>query len=197
MSRLPVIVALLLVTSPALADEVAPAPSPSAAPIVLGGQPSHDVVSVVVPEGAPLVVETTESLNSYSAHTNERIRYRITQDFILGGYLIAKAGDTAEGMVQEGQQGDGGGFYGIGWKAANLRVSVDRVFTYCGSTLEVSFDRSEYRRRQGLFGSNKDVRVIKGQKYAPIVDHTQTVCATKTDAVAAPIGDDVLRPDKG
>jgi len=150
----------------------------------------------MLPKDAMLVVATTESLNSYSAHEGERIRYQVTQDFIVGGYLISKAGDIAEGQVEEGQAGDTGAF-DIGYKAANLRVSVDRLYTFCGSTIEPSFDRSEYRRRQGLFGSNKDVTVVKGQKYGPIVDHPQQACAVKTDEQPQPVGSDVLLSDKG
>jgi hypothetical protein len=180
-----------------VAQMPASSPAPTATPIVLQAQAIPGLVNVVVPKDAMLVVKTTESLNSYSAHQGERIRYEVVQDFIVSGYLIAKAGDIAEGSVQEGQQGDSGGFYGIGWKAANLRVSVDRVFTFCGATIQLNFDRSEYRRRQGIFGAHKDVEIIKGQKYAPMVDHPQTACAVKTDEQAAPIGDDVLKADKG
>ena len=115
---------------------------------------------------------------------------------MVSGYLIAKAGDIAEGAVEEGQNGDEG-FIGIGYKAANLRLSVDKLFTYCGSTLELAFDRSEYRRRQGAFGSHKDVEVVKGQKYAPVIDHPQQACAIKTDAQPIPIPTDALKADKG
>lgn len=186
-----------LLQSSVLAQTSQPSPAPSSTPIVLQTQQIPGLVNVVVPKDVMLVVKTTESLNSYSAHQGERIRYEVAQDFIVDGYLIAKAGDIAEGSVQEGQQGDSGGFYGIGWKAANLRVSVDRVFTYCGSTIQLNFDRSEYRRRQGLFGAHKDVEVVKGQKYAPTIDHPQTACAVKTDERPSSIGDDVLKTDKG
>lgn len=158
--------------------------------------PIPGVVTVNLPKDIPLVVETAESINSYSAATGERVKYRVLQDFVVAGYLIAKAGDEAEGMVQEGQQGKAG-FYGIGYKAANLRVSVDKIYTFCGSTLQVDFDRSEYRRRQGFMGSNKDVGIVKGQQYVPIVDHPQQVCAVRTDEKALPIPKDALHADKG
>ena len=171
-------------------------PSPSASVVDLA-TPIPGMVTVMIPKDEMLVVKTLQSLNSYSAHTGERIRYEIVQDFIVAGYLIAKSGDIAEGSVQEGQSGNAGGFYGIGYKAANLRVSIDRVYTFCGSTIELAFDRSEYRRRQGLFGSNKDVTIIKGQEYVPIVDHPQQACAVRTDAAAQPIPGGAIRADKG
>jgi len=171
------------------------APSVSPTPIVLEAKPLIGVVQVVVPKDESIVVRTTQGINSYSAATGEKIRYEIAQDFVVSGYLIAKAGDIAEGQVEEGQKGSSGGPYGIGYHAANLRVSVDRVYTFCGSTLELAFDRSEYRRRQGLWGSHQDVEIIKGQKYAASVDHPQTACAVKTDEQPQPIGSDVITSD--
>jgi len=170
-------------------------PAPETSVINLA-TPIPGVVTVNLPKGIPLVVETAESINSYSAATGEKIKYRVMQDFVVGGYLVAKAGDEAEGLVKEGQQGQAG-FYGIGYKAANLRISVDKIYTFCGSTLQVDFDRSEYRRRQGFMGSNKDVDVVKGQRYVPVVDHPQQVCAVKTDEATLPIPKDALQPDKG
>ncbi|MGZ3506361.1 MAG: hypothetical protein ACXWNZ_18185 [Vulcanimicrobiaceae bacterium] len=149
-------------------------------------------VTVLVPKDQLLVVRTSSVLNSYSAKLGEKIRYVVVQDFIVNGYLIAKAGDAAESQVQEGQAGETG-IYGFGQKAANLRVSVDQVYTYCGDTLLVDFDRSEYRRTQGFLGSHKDVEIAKGQKYVPFVDHPQKVCAMPTTQTSLPIPQDALR----
>jgi hypothetical protein len=150
-------------------------------------------VTVFVPKGTLAVVRTTRAYNSYSAHTGEKIEYELVQDLIVNGYVVAKAGDAAEGMVQEGQAGDAGGFYGIGYKAANLRVSIDAIYNFCGDTLHTDFDRSEYRRRQGLFGSNKDVEVIKGQMYVPVVNRPQKVCGEPTSAPPLPIPSDAIQ----
>lgn len=178
---------------PALAQDATPRTQPS---VIDLATPIPGLVTVNLPNNIPLLVETAESINSYSANTGETIKYRVAQDFVVAGYLIAKAGDAAVGAVQEGQQGKAG-FYGIGYQAANLRISVDKIYTYCGSTLQVDFDRSEYRRRQGAFGSKKDVGIVKGQKYVPTVDHPQQVCAVKTDEPSLPIPKDALQSDKG
>jgi len=95
------------------AAPVAPAPAPS--PLYL------------VPRDTPIVVRTKYSESSYSAKTGAKIRYIVTQDAIVDGQLIAKAGDTADGQVEEGQNGESGNLFGGGFKAANLRVSVDNV----------------------------------------------------------------------
>jgi len=133
-----------------------------------------------------------QSYNSYSAKTGGKVRYEVVQDVIVNGHVVAKAGDTAQGAIQEGQAGETGVF-GIGFKGANLRLSVDEVYNFCGDTLHVDFDRSEYRRRQGMFGSKKDVQVDKGQKYVAQTDRVQRACSEATIATPAPIPGDALK----
>jgi hypothetical protein len=168
----------------ASADESAGARPP------VNGSPHFD--TVFVPRDTIVVVRTIEAPNSYSAKTGTKIRYEVAQDVIANGHVVAKTGDTAQGAVQEGQAGDEG-VLGFGYKAANLRVSVDEVYNFCGDTVHVDFDRSEYRRRQGVFGSNKDVQVIKGQKYAAYTDRVQRLCGEATTEAAPPIPSDVLK----
>jgi opacity protein-like surface antigen len=177
---------------PAFAD--APA-TPSASPAALAPAVATDEKTdvVLIPRGFEIVVRTIQGYNSYSANTGSKMRYEVVQDAIVNGHVIARKGDTAQGAVQDAKQGDAGGFYGIGYKAANLRVSVDEIYNFCGDTIHVDFDRSEYRRRQGLFGSNKDVQVIKGQMYVPITDRVQKVCGVATAAAPLPIPSDALR----
>jgi hypothetical protein len=143
-----------------------------------------------VPKDTPLVVRTIEGHNSYSAQTGQKWHYELVNDIIVDGYVIARAGDDAEGGVQEAQQGKDDFF---NYKAANLRVAVDEVHSFCGDTIHVRFDRSEYRRKQGLFGSNKDVTIVKGQMYVPLVSRAQKVCGVATVAKPAPIPTDAIR----
>ncbi|MGZ3529698.1 MAG: hypothetical protein ACXVAO_18720, partial [Vulcanimicrobiaceae bacterium] len=123
-----------------------------------------------------------------------KVMYELSQDLVVNGYLVAKAGDAAEGSVLNAQQGKNSFFE---MQAANLRVSIDKIYTYCGDTLDIDFVRSEFRQRQGVFGSHKDVEIIKGQKYQAPTEHTQRVCATKTDEDPAGIPSDALPGDKG
>ncbi len=148
--------------------------------------------TILVPKGTPVVVRTEESYNSYSARTGEVVHFEVVQDVIVEGHLIVRAGDDAEGAIKEGQAGETG-IYGIGYKAANLRLGINTVHNFCGETLHVKFDRSEYRRKQGIFGSNKDVQVVKGQMYVPIVAYAQKLCAVATTATPAPIPSDAIK----
>lgn len=168
------------------------AQSSSSSPAPLASAQSETIGTVLVPKGTPVVVKTEESYNSYSAHTGETLHFEVVQDVIVDGHVVARAGDGAEGAVKEGQAGETG-FWGIGYKAANLRLGVDAVHNFCGDTLHVNFDRSEYRRRQGMFGSNKDVTVIKGQMYVPVVSYAQKLCGVATAATPAPIPPDAIR----
>ncbi|MFY9781641.1 MAG: hypothetical protein WAJ85_14160 [Candidatus Baltobacteraceae bacterium] len=173
------------------------ASSPAPAPAATQGAAANAVnapntVTVFIPKDTLAVVRTTRAYNSYSAHTGEKVEYELVQDLIVNGYVVAKAGDAAEGMVQEGQAGETG-FYGIGNKSANLRVSVDEIYNFCGDTIHTDFDRSEYRRRQGMFGENKDVQIIKGQMYVPVVNRPQRVCGEPTAEAPAPIPSDAVR----
>jgi hypothetical protein len=175
---------LLLVPSVVPADPLEPSPMPSAA---IGAEAT---VTVLVPKDTPLVVRTIEGHNSYSAQTGQKWHYELVSDIIVNGYVVARAGDDAEGGVQEAQQGRDDPF---NHKAANLRVGVDEVHSFCGDTIHVRFDRSEYRRRQGLFGNNKDVTIVKGQLYVPLVSRAQKVCGVATAAKPAPIPTDAIR----
>lgn len=151
--------------------------------------------TVFVPKGTPVVVSTAEAINSYAASPREPISYTVVQDVVVNGHVIAKAGDEADGQVLESQQGKSG-FYGIGYKAADLRISADAVHNFCGDTIKLHFIRSEYRRRQGLFGSQKDVQIIDGQKYVAMTAFPQRICGQPTTEAEPPIPNDALPGDK-
>ena len=187
MRHFAIFVLLALSLQPALAQTVE---SPS--PVV--GAP-QGIASVFVPKGVVVVVVMTEAINSYAASPNEPITYTVAQDVVVNGYLIAKAGDEADGEVLEAQQGKSG-FDGIGYKAADLRVSADTVHNFCGDTIKLYFMRSEYRRRQGLFGSEKDVQIVDGQKYIATTAFPQKVCGQATTETDPPIPSDALAGDK-
>jgi hypothetical protein len=185
--------AVLLSGAPALAQS-SPLPTPSPLPITSPNPAAapESTTIVLVPKGTPLVVRSTVGLNSYSAHTGEKLHYDLVNDIIVNGFVVARSGDDVEGAVQEAQQGEAPGYFKAG-HGANLRVSVDEVHSFCGDTLHVVFDRSEYRRRQGAFGENKDVQVMKGQQYIPLTSRAQKVCGVLTTATPAPMPTDAIR----
>jgi hypothetical protein len=168
-----------------------PAPQASSASSVVGAPVGTAIV--FIPKGTIVVVATLEGLSSYAAHTGEKLQYVVTQDVIINGYKIAEAGDSAEGQVLESQAGEAENGFGFGFKGGDLRVTVDVVYNFCGDTIAMTFDRTEYRRRQGMLGSNKDVQIIKGQKYAALVSRPQKICGVPTTETPAPIPSDIIQ----
>ena len=160
---------------------------------VAAQSPGPTATTVLVPKGTIIVVATRRSYKSYGASTGTKVTYDVSQDVIVDGHLIAKAGDSAVGEILNAHEGKSSIFTS---EAANLRLSVDKVFNFCGDTIEMDFARSEYRRRQGAFGSKKDVEVSKGQLYQAPTLRPQKVSATKTDAAPLPIPSDALVGDK-
>ena len=158
-------------------------------------QPSTQSSTVLVPKGTIIVVATRRSYKSYGASTATKVTYDVAQDVIVDGYLVVKTDDSAEGQILNAHEGKSNWLTGES-EGANLRLSVDKVYTYCGDTLEMDFARSEYRRKQGLLGGKKDVEVSKGQLYQAPTLRAQKACATRTDAKPMPIPSGALLGDK-
>jgi hypothetical protein len=147
--------------------------------------------TVWLPKGTYFPVHTMQSYSSYGAGVGSKLRFELSQDVIVKGYLIAMAGDTAEGTVQNAMTASKIPFMGRG---GDLRVSVDKVYSYCGDTIAVDFDRSEYRRaRDGaILGvismfTEGDILITRGQQYLAFSDRPQRVCAARTAVVDPPV----------
>jgi hypothetical protein len=170
-----------------------------------GASPSTAVLNrspgvTFLPKGTPIAVRTMSGHNSYAVLSGEKIRYEVVEDVIVNGSVIAKAGDTAYGKAQEAQRGECGFSLIICWThatGASLRVSVDEVYNFCGDTIHVDYDRSEYRSGiwagSGLFGNNSDVVIAKGQTYLAETDRPQRVCGERTTAQDPPPPKQALR----
>lgn len=159
-------------------------PSPSPAP-----------ATVLVPKGTLIVVAVRRSYKSYGASTGTKLTYDVIQDVIVNGFVIAKEGDVAEGEILNAHEGKTNWLTGE-TEGANLRISVDKVFNFCGDTIVIDFARSEFRNKQGLFGGKKDVEISKGQKYQVPTERPQKVCAEVTTATPMPVPSDALLGDK-
>jgi len=183
------VVAAILIATQAGAAPPAPGPSPAAP------APSPSPTLVLVPKGTLIIVQTTRSYKSYGASSGTKVTYEVAQDAIVNGYLIAQAGDSAEGQILNAHEGTTNWFTGE-HKGANLRVSVDKLYNFCGDTIEIDFARSEFRNKEGLFGGKQDVEISKGQKYQVPTQRAQRICATQTSATPAPIPSDALEGDK-
>lgn len=167
---------------------------------------------VTIPKNTPIVVQTYNAVNSATFHSGERMAYTVSDDVIVNGAIVAKAGDAASGLVENAQQGKqihagvvghlagpvGAVAVGVANKAAskgaNLRLSVTSLQTFCGATIPLAFVRSEYHRPR-RFHKMTAVQIAKGQKYIAKVAQDTTVCATPTTRTPAPIPSDALPAD--
>ena len=157
------------------------------------GTESASPAAALVPKGTIVVVATRRSYKSYGASTGTKVTYDVVQDVIVNGFVVVREGDSAEGETLNAHEGKDTLFEHSG---GNLRLSVDKVFTYCGDSLEMDFARSEFRNRSGMLGGKKDVEVSKGQRYAAPTERAQKVCGMKTTATPLPIPSDALQGDK-
>jgi hypothetical protein len=183
------VIASVLTARPISAQTESPSPGPAV------GAPQSTTATVFVPKGDVVAIATTEALSSYAASSREPVTFTVLQDVIVNGYLVAKAGDEVDGEVLEAQRG-AMGFDGIGYKAADLRISAESIHNYCGDTIKLHFVRSEYRRRQGAFGSKADIEIIDGQKYLAQTAFPQKVCGEPTTEAEPTPPADALPGDK-
>ena len=165
-----------------------PSPQPSVTP-------AATTETTVVPGGTLIVVATRRGYKSYGESTGTKVTYDVVQDVVVNGHIIVKAGDVGEGQVLNAREGSTN-FWTGETKGANLRISLDKVYNFCGDTIEIDFARTEFRNRQGLFGSKKDVEVSKGQLYKAPTERTQKICSERTEATPAPVPVNALEGDK-
>jgi hypothetical protein len=176
------------------------------------GQLAASAATTTLPRGTPVVVQTYNAINSATFHVGERLAYTVTDDVIVNGAIVAKAGDRASGVVEDAVQGRkvragragillgpvGAVAGGVANRAASagadLRVSVDKLQSFCGATINLSFVRSEYHKPK-RFAKMTSVEIAKGQKYVATVATDSTVCSEPTTKSAAPIPSDALRAD--
>ncbi|HZZ63881.1 MAG TPA: hypothetical protein VFE17_00155 [Candidatus Baltobacteraceae bacterium] len=166
----------------------------------------------IIPKNTPVVVQTYNSINSATYHTGERLAYLVTNDVIVNGWLVARAGDPGIGKVLDAQQakdfhaGAAGHLIGpraavagaavnkVESKGADLRVSVGSVQSFCGDTIPLQFIRSEYHHPK-RFGKTPAVQIDKGQEYVAVVSEDAHVCGERTTRTPAPIPPNALHSD--
>jgi hypothetical protein len=172
---------------------VAATPTSVQSPIPSPAASASELQPVLLPRGTVVIVKILHGVNSYGQEAGAKLTYEVVQDVVVSGYVFAKAGDVAEGVIQNAQEGRDDLF---STRAANLRVTVDSIFNFCGDKIETDFVRSEFRQRQGLFGSHKDVEIIKGQMYQVPTERAQKVCAEPTTEISVSAPPNALPGDK-
>ena len=58
--------------------------------------------------------------------------------------------------------------------------------------MDAELRRSEYRRRQGIAGENKDVKIAKARSTPPTPNRAQKVCGEATAEAPRPVPSDAI-----
>jgi hypothetical protein len=151
-----VAVLFLYPTGAAVAQSVPLATSPAA---------TASGIAPIVPRGTPIRVSISEELDGYRDLAGAKIHFTVLEAVYADGKMIVDKGDVGEGVIQVGGHGP-------------LKISVDKVYTYCGDTLDMLLDYSAPDRRRAL-APNAPSQIHKGTEFRPVTLRLQRVCNTR------------------
>jgi hypothetical protein len=188
MYRSPVLFAVFL-ASTAIA-----APTPPASPTSSPG--------VLVPRGTTLYVTVTKDIRVGGAGTNSevhKVKFAVTQDAILNGYVIAKTGDLAEGEYSN-QTNITKRFFSTN-ESQEVALDIDDIVNFCGDTIHLQFERTFVGGARGGFMSfgihAHDAVFAKGSVLKVETDRPErNICAEVTAEAPAPIPSPLVVSDE-
>ncbi len=132
---------------------------------------------------------------SQSEHT---VKLAVAQDVVVNGYVIAKAGDLAEGHYGTQSNQTKGTF--TTKVSQELTLDIDDIVNFCGDTLHLQFERTFVGgTREGFlsFGVHGHDAVFgKGSVLQAATDRFEkNICAEATTAMPLPLPHNIIRPD--
>src|SRR5579883_1167345 len=126
------------------------------------------------------------------------MRFKVAQDVIVNGYVVAKAGDVADGHFDT-QTNITKRVFSTN-TSVELAVDVDDVVNFCGDTIQLEFERTYVggaRAGTMSFGwHSHDADFAKGSVLKASTDRQEKgICADKTTATPAPLPSGIIVPD--
>jgi hypothetical protein len=187
MYRSPVLLAIVFSLT------VASAPPPSASP---------SSPTVFIPRGTVVYVTVTKDIRVGGAGTNSevhKVKFEVTQDDILSGYVIAKAGDLVEGEYSN-QTNITKRVFSTN-ESQEVALDVDDVVNFCGDTIHLQFERTFVGGARGGFMSfgihAHDAVFAKGSILKVETDRPErNICAEATTATPAPVPSPLVVSDE-
>ena len=133
-----------------------------------------------------------------SLPASQTVKFAIAQDVIVDGYVIAKAGDLAEGHYTTQSNQTKRTFETT--TSREVTLVMDDAVNFCGDTLHLEFERTFVSGvRSGFlsFGVHGHDAVFgKGSVLVASTDRFEkSVCAQATSAVPAPLPRNAVRSD--
>ena len=169
-----------------------PAPSP---------QPSDTGMTIMVARGivVPVLVTKEVRVGAFGSSQEEhKVKFAVDQDVIYGGYVIAKAGDLAEGHYDTQTNQTKRQFSNT--TSEEVDFYLDDIVNFCGDTVYIGFEHTFVGGvRSGFlsFGVHAhDAVVGEGDVLKASTDRVQKhICAEPTTATPKPLPKNVILPD--
>ena len=174
----------------------APSPDTSASPQAVDEQNSVTVQRGVT---VPIFVTRDVRVGAQGASQEEhKVKFAVAQPVIVGGYVIAKPGDLAEGHYDTQTNQTKRQFETE--TSQELELDIDDIVNFCGDTIYVQFVHTFVGgSRSGFmsFGVHQhDAAVTKGSVLAASTDRVQRhVCAEPTAAAPPALPKNLIAPD--
>lgn len=167
-------------------------------PPMCAATPAFADTSTLVPRHTmvPVVLTKEIRVGGMGESQEKKVEFEVAQDVVVGGFAVAKKGDTVEGHYTSTKNTTKSLFGGK--VSEELSLDVDDVANFCGDTLHLQFERT-FRggARMSLIGVNShDAVFSKGDVLIARTDRVQkNVCAERTSMAPLPMPSDGLLPD--
>ncbi|MGC2405984.1 MAG: hypothetical protein WA431_06205 [Candidatus Cybelea sp.] len=171
-------------------DAAPPLPTPNSSP------------TVFIPRGTVVYVTVNRDIRVGGAGTNSevhKVKFEVTQDAVLNGYAIAKAGDLVEGEYSN-QTNITKRIFSTN-ESQEVALDVDDVVNFCGDTIHLQFERTLVGGARGGFMSfgmhAHDAIFAKGSILKVVTDRPErNICAEATTATPAPVPSPLVVSDE-
>jgi hypothetical protein len=158
--------------------------------------------TVYIPRGTVMFVTVTKDIRVGGAGTNSevhKVKFEVTQDVIFKGYVIAKAGDLAEGEYTN-QNNITKRVFSTN-ESQEVALDIDDIVNFCGDTIHVEFERTFVGGARGGFMSfgihAHDAVFAKGSILKVQTDRPEkNICAEATTATPGPVPSPVVVSDE-
>jgi hypothetical protein len=154
--------------------------------------PSSSSPTVYIPRRTVMFVTVTKDIRVGGAGTNSevhKVKFEVTQDVIFNGYVIAKAGDLAEGEYTN-QNNITKRVFSTN-ESQEVALDIDDIVNFCGDTIHLEFERTFVGGARGGFMSfgihAHDAVFAKGSVLKAQTDRPEkNICAEATAATPGP-----------
>ncbi|MGC1380227.1 MAG: hypothetical protein WA814_04305 [Candidatus Baltobacteraceae bacterium] len=158
--------------------------------------------TVYIPRGTVIFVTVSKEIRVGGAGTNSeahKVKFEVTQDIILNGHIIAKAGDLAEGEYTNQNNITKRAFSTN--ESQEVALDVDDIVNFCGDTIHLEFERTFVGGARGGFMSfgvhAHDAVFAKGSILKARTDRPEkNVCAEATTAAPGPVPSPLIVSDE-